>query len=408
MSDDIKTVLFVDDEPNVLASLRRLLRKEGYGLQFASGGQEALDILKTKRVDLVVSDVLMPSMDGVTFLKQVRDLYPDKIRLILTGYASKDFVKQALAEECVHEVLAKPWDEEELKATIRDSLARSEDQKQEGQWLQSVINSLSSLPTLPQVYLEIRETLADQSNLSVGRIAGVVEQDPSISLRLLKWANSAVFGQRRPVETVNRAVVVLGLEMVEGLVLTMSVFDALSPEAPEIPGFSREAFWAHSSGCGALAKMLVETRSSDKTVAAEAFIAGLLHDIGKLVEDQYLHDAFSEAVEMAHEQEGLIADAEQEALGATHAEIGNHLVEWWNLPSFLANTVRYHHEPLLTGGNADIVGAVHVSDALMHRFGIGASGNFKPPAMDTEVWTGFCVSEEQLEAMRQVAENGVG
>ncbi len=408
MSDDTKTVLFVDDEPNVLASLRRLLRKEGYGLVFASSGQEALDILETNSVDLVVSDVLMPEMDGVTFLKHVRDLYPDTIRLILTGYASQDFVKQALAEECAHEVLAKPWEDEDLKAAIRQSLERSDDQRQEVEWLQSVINSLSSLPTLPQVYLEIKEALADQSNLSVDRIARVVEQDPSISLRLMKWSNSAVFGQRNPVEAVNRAVVVLGMEMVEGLVLTMSVFDSLSAEAPEIPGFGREAFWAHCSGCGALTKMLLETGSADKTVAAQGFVAGLLHDVGKLVEDRYLHDKFADAVGLAREREGLLHEAELEAVGATHVEIGNHLAEWWNLPSFVANAVRYHHTPHLCEGDADIVQAVHVADVLMDRLEIGASGNFQPPPVNSDVWSQFTLTKEQLADMRRVAESGMG
>ena len=407
MSDEIKTVLFVDDEPNVLASLRRLLRKEGYGLVFASGGQEALDILETTPVDLVVSDVLMPEMDGVTFLKHVKDRYPGTIRLILTGYASKDFVKQALAEECANEVLAKPWEDEKLKAAIRQSLERSDDQRQEGEWLHSVINSLSSLPTLPQVYLEIKEALADQANLSVDRIARIVEQDPSISLRLLKWANSAVFGQRNPVETVNRAVVVLGMEMVEGLVLTMSVFDALSTEAPEIPDFGREAFWVHSSGCGAIAKMLLEARSADKTIAAQAFIAGLLHDIGKLVEDRYLHDMFAEAVSLALGREGLLHEAEQEIMGATHADIGNHLAEWWNLPSFVANAVRYHHTPKLCDGDLDILGAVHVADVLMDRLEIGASGNFRPPPLNSDIWSRFSVTKEQLAAMRQMVESGM-
>jgi HD-like signal output (HDOD) protein len=210
------------------------------------------------------------------------------------------------------------------------------------------------------------------------------------------------------VETVNRAVVVLGMEMVEGLVLTMSVFDSLSAEAPEIPGFGREAFWTHCSGCGALAKMLLEARSADRTLAAEGFVAGLLHDVGKLVEDRYLHDKFAVAVSLASEREGLLHEAEQEAVGATHVEIGNHLAEWWNLPSFVANAVRYHHTPHLCEGDADIVQAVHVADVLMDRLEIGASGNFQPPPVNSEIWSQYSITKEQLADMRQVAESGMG
>ena len=406
MNETSQTILFVDDERNILSSLRRLLRKEGWNLLFAGSALEGLEILKEQPVDLVVSDVLMPVMDGVSFLKVVRDSYPHTVRMILTGYAEKDFVKRALAEECAREMLYKPWDEAELKETIRNVLKQSESQKQAGEWLQSVINALSSLPTLPQVYLEIKDILADSDEVSADRVADVIEHDPSISARLLRWANSAMYRQANQVDTVKRAIVIMGMEMVEELVLSMSVFDTLSSDTPEVPGFNREAFWKHSTGCGAIAKVILEEASAKEEIVGSAFIAGLLHDIGKLVEDRYLHELFKEAVGFARLNEQMLFEVEQMVLGATHMEIGAYLANWWKLPPSLTDAIRWHHAPDQCHDNPEIVAAVHVADALAHQFDIGESGNFRRPRVNRESWSRFDLSKKQVASFRtMIGEN---
>lgn len=113
------SVLFVDDEANVLNALRRSLRKEPYELFFAQGPEEALDLLKEKEIDLVVSDHLMPAMDGLSFLKLVKSLYPGIIRIILTGHADLQMTIQAINEGEVFRFLTKPWNDIELKVTLR-------------------------------------------------------------------------------------------------------------------------------------------------------------------------------------------------------------------------------------------------------------------------------------------------
>ena len=120
--DEKATLLFVDDEKNILHSIRRAFRKEPYELLFALNGSIGLEVLRNKKVDLIVTDILMPVMDGMAFLERVQADYPDTIRLILTGYADRDFVQEALAKEYAREMIAKPWDEEKLKETIRSAL----------------------------------------------------------------------------------------------------------------------------------------------------------------------------------------------------------------------------------------------------------------------------------------------
>lgn len=113
-------VLFVDDEANVLNALRRSLRKEPYERLFAQDPKEALDILKTKSVDLIVSDHLMPSMDGLTFLKIVKERYPKIIRVLLTGHADMQMTLAAINEGEVFRFLTKPWNDVELKVTLKN------------------------------------------------------------------------------------------------------------------------------------------------------------------------------------------------------------------------------------------------------------------------------------------------
>ncbi len=407
MADESKTILFVDDEQSILTSLRRLLRKEDWNLIFADSGANGLEILKENQVDLVVSDLRMPGMDGMAFLKQVKDLYPYIVRIILSGYADQKTVTQALSEEHVHQILSKPWEEEDIKGIIQNALNQSEKQKQKSQRLQQIINSYPSLPTMPQIYLEIKEILEDSSSESPDRIVEVIQRDPSISARLLRCANSAFFGQMYQVDTVKKAMVVLGMQIVEALVLSMSVFESLSSEAPEVRGFNRKAFWIHSISCGTVAKLTVEEASMDQNIANRAFTAGLLHDLGKLVEDQYLHDQFEKAIGIAHQKKVLLQQAEQEVMGTTHTEIGAYLAEWWSLPSFLVNSIQWHHTPHLCDEEHEVVAAVHVADVLVHQFEIGASGNFCSPSANSESWSRFGLSEDWLSSAQAIVERSI-
>jgi DNA-binding NtrC family response regulator len=115
-------VLFVDDEPNVLSALRRALRREPYSCLFAEGPDEALEMLAENDIDLVVSDHLMPSMDGLTFLKKVREMYPQVVRVILTGHADLEMAIEAINEGEVYRFLTKPWNDVELKITLKQLL----------------------------------------------------------------------------------------------------------------------------------------------------------------------------------------------------------------------------------------------------------------------------------------------
>jgi len=401
--DDEKTILFVDDEKNILTSLRRLLRKEHWNLRFASSGKEGLEILSQQPIDLVVSDMRMPEMSGSQFLKEVKASYPDTLRVILTGYADRESVQEVLREEYSQQMITKPWDEDQLKATLGQLLDQGEEQNAAGSWLKKTISGLSTLPTLPDLYVRIQDMLSDDSNAPMKEIAEAIERDPTIAIRLLRWSNSAVFGQANRVETVHRSLVVLGTEMVQGLVLTMSVADSMGGK--QIEGFDQKAFWDHCTGCGVVAREIARPRVSDQKAADRVFTAALLHDIGKLVELHYSSELFATAVNQARSEGTSLRQQEQAVFGTTHAVVGGYLAEWWNLPPGIQQPVRWHHAPRQAVGEAETVNIVHVADALTHKFEVGKSGNFSAATVDQKIFDSLEFSQKEINDLKTLAQN---
>lgn len=368
MNAEKYTVLLVDDEPHVLSALRRLLRKEGWKLLLAGSGQEGLKLLAANSVDLVVSDMRMPHMDGAVFLGQVRRQYPQVTRLVLTGYAEREAVQRAFEQAGIHEMIAKPWDDEELKGILRGFLRQQESQEHEARGLHAILSHLGPLPVLPQVYFEVRDLLEAGGEPSVEAIARAILREPVMAAKLLQVANSTFFGQRRHVENVARAVTVLGLALVHGLVLAHSVFQVL--EIRQIEGFSHEALWRHSLACGLLARQIAQRLSWDQQEQEAAILAGLLHDLGKLVLASAIPGQYARVIHRARQGKHSFTAVERDLLGVTHAAVGGHLAEWWNLPAPLAEAIRWHCRPTASPEPDPLACLTHLADVLVHRHGI--------------------------------------
>ena len=396
------SILFVDDEPGILKALRRLFIDEDWDMYFASSGEEGLDILSRETIDLVVSDVRMPQMDGITFLTEVKKRHPQVVRVFLSGYADQNAVVRALTEGCAQQILPKPWDDAEITQVVRFALHQAKEQQHKFSGLQKIINSLGTLPTMPQIYLEVRKYLGDSEYFSFEKASSIIENDPAISAELIRWANSALFGQRNKVDTVKRALVVLGSDIVEGLILSNSVFSCMDKAAEPIAGFHHEGFHLHSMACGVLARSLIEDSPYNRdNLADRAFTAGLLHDIGKLVEEAFLQDAFRQAVALAAQNNQPLSWGEKELLGTTHEEIGSYLADWWNMPSFLVDAIRWHHTPGVCQSNGAIIAAVHVADFLVQKFNIGESGTGYPQEIDPACWSLFGLEEDTLMVLHE-------
>ena len=218
---DLAHILFVDDEPHLLAGLRRMLRSERdhWRFSFASSGTEALLLIAEDPVDVIVSDMRMPMMDGAELLARVQREYPSTARIILSGQADRASVISAT--RCAQQFLAKPCD----TATLTAAVARALEVRRmlADPQLRRLIGGATSLPTLPTVYHELVAAM-DAPEVDLAAVSSILASDVATSAEVLKLVNSAFFGLARQISTVDAAVSLLGLENIQALVLTGSVF----------------------------------------------------------------------------------------------------------------------------------------------------------------------------------------
>jgi putative nucleotidyltransferase with HDIG domain len=260
--------------------------------------------------------------------------------------------------------------------------------------LRSIVRNISELPTLPQVVTVIL-SLIDSPDSSAEDINKVMEKDPSLVGKILKLVNSAYYGLPNKVNSVRQAIVILGFSTVKSLAISASVFDMF--DSSRETGFDREQFWTHSIGCGCVSR-LVGNREAGVDQET-SFVVGLLHDIGKMVLDQYAPREFDTIIQLARARSLSFYDAEREVLQDTnHAEIGAWVAEQWKLSEELTEAIRHHHE---VGGLEDhstaVLAAVcRFSNFICHRRQVGSSGNFCQPVMDGDAWARLSIDKEEL------------
>lgn len=230
------------------------------------------------------------------------------------------------------------------------------------------IRNIKNLPTLPIIVTRVLE-VADDSGSSANELAEIVARDMSVSAKVLNLANSAFYGFSRRITTIPQAVVVLGFDTVRSLALSVSVFETLS-HTNEAVSFDREAFWIHSIGCGTAARLVAKDLGYRD--AGTPFVAGLLHDLGKVILDTYYHDLYQEVVEEMADEERSALDAETDILDIDHSEVGGWLAARWKFPDVLVNPIACHHNIMAADEKylKDTL-IVHLANVLTKRAGIG-------------------------------------
>ncbi len=394
-----RTVLFVDDEPNILAGLRRMLRsmRRRRNFLFAGSGREALDLLATGSVDVVVSDMRMPGMDGAELLTAVKKRHPGCIRVMLTGHADNEAILRTVG--VVHQFLSKPIDPDLLRQVLERALALQD--HMENERLRALISGIDSLPCLPQTFARL-QTLLQSPDCSMAEVGRVIESDLAMSAKILQLVNSAFFGLFRHVESPARAVNLLGLDTIKALVLAVGVFSELQTTRSAV--FSVADLWSHSFGCAMFSREIARLEEQNKEMVDNCFIAGLMHDVGKLLLFSCLPAEFEQAVTLARENGMLLARAERAVFGADHGAVGGYLLGLWGLPGPVVEGVVFHQrletypEPSFSPALA-----VHAADIICHRLDQKPLVGIAPQAASEhlaeagygdrlEIWESHCVA----------------
>ena len=242
------------------------------------------------------------------------------------------------------------------------------------------------------------EALQDDSQAPIDAVAAVVLETPPIAARLLQAANTSIFGQQRKIATVSQAIVVLGLKMVQNIVLAAGIFEDI--KTLDGKDLSAKQLWQHSIGCGSIASHLAKERGESTAVQETAMLAGILHDIGKLVLAKCLPVSYVNILREAVRQNVSIATVEREKLGTDHGAVGGILAEWWHLPPQVVDAIRFHTNP--ASADAELIThLVHVANVLVHQLDIGFSGTTAPPEVSAATLTRLNIELEDLGSIAE-------
>jgi putative nucleotidyltransferase with HDIG domain len=358
-------VMIVDDDADALYRTQRMLRayRRDWQMKFCFGPEPALDALAAEPYDVVVADLSMPGADGAELLTCVRDLYPDAVRLLVCSPAEQSEMLRSVGP--AHQYLAKPVD----PVMFRESIARAGllGKRLSKPGLKALVSQINTLPSLPAVYLELLSELR-RRDASVERVAELICRDVSMTAKVLQLVNSSFFGLAVHVHDVHHAAALLGLNALKPLVLSAGVFRQL--EERRVPAALAQQVLEHSVAVGCLAKKLAEAEGLHRDEADNALLAGILHDIGKLVLADHFGHNYALVCLAAEKAHLPLLTAELDQFAASHADVGGYLLGLWGLPQDLIEAVALHHDPTAHEiTRFTPLTAVHVANALVHAEG---------------------------------------
>lgn len=349
----MKKLLFVDDAPEILSAIKRSFFDSDYEVITAENGREALAIMESEEISLVVSDLRMPEMDGFQLLSAIKKDHPQVIRIILSGYADEKQVLKALQKNIAKVYLLKPWDNELLLKLV-EQLFDTEDLLR-GTNILSLINNVDELPTIKTSYRNIL-SLIDQ-DAEIPQIINAIERDQSIAGKILHIANSAFYGLKTG--SVAHAVKYLGLNTMRSLVLTTPIVDAVDAAGRASHFASRQLEIAMR--VNRLLSLLYE-RALHKKMLEMSNIAGLLHNVGKTLLFTIHRKKYLDLTSVAAEQGKDITEAEKDSFQASYTEVGGYLLQWWDMPFPIVEAALYHNNPFDERiVNRELVLAIHIA-----------------------------------------------
>ena len=395
-------ILFVDDEAMLLEMYRLVFEsdQERWDIQFAPGAKEALEMMEKAPFDVIVSDMRMPGMSGADLFQEVMKKYPKSSRLIMSGYSDQEQIAKCIG--ATHQFIAKPFDIKLLKNTIWRVCALDGwllDEK-----LRAVVAQLYSVPSLPSLYFRIMDAL-NSPDASVDTIGAIVAKDPAMTAKILQLVNSAFFGIARKVSNAMEAVQYLGVGRVRSLVLSLHVFSCF--DKLKIPNFSIERVWGHSMATGMLAQKIARAQHAERNELDEAYVAGMLHDIGKVMLASSFSDQYSTAGSMAAERKIPMIEAEREVFGVTHAEVGAYLLGLWGLPVSIVEAVALHNAPRFSGVKSfSLLTAVHAASIFENEIFENSVG-VPASKIDDEYMASLGLTES-VEEWRDIAREALG
>jgi HD-like signal output (HDOD) protein/ActR/RegA family two-component response regulator len=397
----MKRIIFVDDEQALLDGLRaRLYKHRGdWDMQFFSSGAEALAAFERQNIDLIVSDVRMPGMDGGQLLTLIKERWPSTVRIIVSGYS--DPVQAVRLTSLAHQYIAKPCDGLQLENLIERCFNLQDVLRQAA--LRDLVGRIGQLPAMPSTYGRLQAALSSPA-VTAAQIGDIVNSDAAIAGKVLQITHSAFFRLRKPMVRIKDAVTYLGFATIRNLVLSAEIFSRWNTPFDVLQS-DPEQLQMHAQRMAAACRCV----AASKAALDDAWLTGLLHDIGYWVLAQECPQQLGAAVELSLKQARPLFECERETMGATHAEIGAYLLGLWGLPWPVVEAVAWHHAPqAVPSQRYDLVGTLAVAHSLLDASGGSGVGQFvSGQQANAEYLAALKLPFEWDEAQRRVNETAV-
>ncbi|PKM41923.1 MAG: hydrolase [Firmicutes bacterium HGW-Firmicutes-8] len=263
--------------------------------------------------------------------------------------------------------------------------------------LNDIIHKVDELPALPQITYRVLKLTSDPKT-SIAELANTIVKDQVLTAKVLRMANSVYYGYARRIYSISEALIILGFSTVRNLVLAASVYTVMDKE---LQGYflPKGDLWKHCMSTALIARSLAKKVNYE--LPDQAFIAGLLHDIGKIVLNTYMKESFHSVIEKVNKENIPFMDAEQQILGFDHAIVGSRVAEKWNLPQELVEAIASHHSPSRAEINPKLTSLTHIADAASMAMGIGLGGDGMLYPFD-----GFAT--KQLNITEEIIEQTIG
>ncbi len=256
-----------------------------------------------------------------------------------------------------------------------------------------VKSSIDRMPSLSPVVHKINE-VANNIRSSAQDLTDVIQLDPVLTAKVIRMVNSAYFGLTQEVKSLKQAVVMLGINTIKNVALSSAFLGSVNIKGKT--GLDGEDFWKHSLGVAVASKMIARRLNVEDRFLEEYFIAGLIHDIGKVLINNFFPDEMEKILEAATLKKDTITNIEKKILGLSHEEVGIAIGKKWKFENSLLFAVGRHHQPVLQGESAVFSMVVSVADVFVKILKVGFSGNYRIDPISEEVWKILSLDEESV------------
>lgn len=329
-----KNILFVDDELSILKSIRRLFLKSGYNIFLANSAKEGLEIIRTSNIDVVVSDVKMPEVDGLAFLRQVKENYPGIDRIVLSGFVEMDLVLRAIIKGIAFDYITKPWSNDVLVDKLNYVILMRE-QVNNPKIIEN-LNQVEILPKTESIYKELVDSLS--SDESIEKIISIIKRDISITTKVMQLVNSAFYTKNK-IGSLEQAVEILGIRGIKNIAYNSALnskIDLNNVQIRDLEKYNKLIVYTNN-----IFKNIYELYKNEP-IPRELELIGLIPFIGKVILLNEYFDRYQEIIEL------LMADIHMSFWEAqlkskytdfTYVELGAYFLNIWNFPISYFNII---------------------------------------------------------------------